>query len=275
MLQATWHDGVRIDRVHGIGTCLISGQRDQGASRNDRRDDVVYGALSMTPQNRGTMQLRNLLRPSVALLAVLAGCATGNDSQTGPIKVAELMTSVERVHIEAERARDSISDSFARLNVIAAGRFDSDPAAVLYAKFVRSIDVAEEQAKRYSAAVGPMLESAEPVFENWQADIALISSDRLRQRGEVRYQVAKERYDAIASVAVPAQEQLNGFVAALRDHALFLGHDLNASAIDDIQEEVKLVAQTAIELDRNLESTMSTTRAYAETSSLPLAAPSR
>ncbi|MFT4516380.1 MAG: hypothetical protein ACI91B_005104, partial [Planctomycetota bacterium] len=41
------------------------------------------------------------------------------------------------------------------------------------------------------------------------------------------------------------------------------------------QEEVKLVAQTAIELDRNLESTMSTTRAYAETSSLPLAAPSR
>ncbi|MGK0204276.1 MAG: hypothetical protein ACI89X_003876 [Planctomycetota bacterium] len=221
------------------------------------------------------MQLRNLLRPSVALLAVLAGCATGNDSQTGPIKVAELMTSVERVHIEAERARDSISDSFARLNVIAAGRFDSDPAAVLYAKFVRSIDVAEEQAKRYSAAVGPMLESAEPVFENWQADIALISSDRLRQRGEVRYQVAKERYDAIASVAVPAQEQLNGFVAALRDHALFLGHDLNASAIDDIQEEVKLVAQTAIELDRNLESTMSTTRAYAETSSLPLAAPSR
>jgi hypothetical protein len=221
------------------------------------------------------MQLRNLLRPSVALFAVLAGCATGNDRQTAPIKVEALMTSVERVHIEAERARDSISDAFDRLNVLAAGRFDGDPAAVVYARFVQSIDVSDEQSKRFTASVAPMLESAGPVFEHWQADLALIASERLRQRGEVRFQIAKERYDAIANVAVPAQQQLGEFVAALRDHALFLGHDLNASAIDDIQEEVKLVAKTAIELDRNLESTMSSTRAYAEQSSLPLAAPSR
>lgn len=221
------------------------------------------------------MQHRNLLRPSIALFALLAGCATGNDRQTAPIKVDELMTRVERVHIEAERARDSISDAFDRLNVLAAGRFDEDPAAVMYARFVQSIDVADEQAKRFQEAVGPMLESAEPVFENWKADIAMIQSERLRQRGEVRFQIAKERYDAIAKVAVPAREQLMAFVAALRDHALFLGHDLNASAIDDIQEEVKAVAQTALELDRNLETTMSSTRAYAEQSSLPVAAPSR
>ncbi|MGK0264042.1 MAG: hypothetical protein ACI8UD_002699, partial [Planctomycetota bacterium] len=147
--------------------------------------------------------------------------------------------------------------------------------AVVYARFVQSIDVADEQSKRFAASVAPMLESAGPVFEHWQADIALIASERLRQRGEVRFQVAKERYDAIANVAVPVQQQLGEFVAALRDHALFLGYDLNASAIDDIQEEVKLVAKTALELDRNLESTMSSTRVYAEQSSLPLAAPSR
>tara|TARA_R110002072_G_scaffold109160_1_gene236316 strand:+ start:88727 stop:89395 length:669 start_codon:yes stop_codon:yes gene_type:complete len=220
------------------------------------------------------MQLRHLLRPSIALLAVLAGCATGTDRQQAPVKVDELMTWVERVHIEAERARDAISDSFDRLNVLAAGRFEGDSAAVTYARFVQSIDVADEQAKRFAAAVAPMLESAGPVFEHWQADVALITSDRLRQRGEMRFQIAKERYDAIAKAAVPAQTQLDGFVQSLRDHALFLGHDLNASAIDDIQEEVKIVAATALELDRNLESTMSSSRAYAEQSSLPLAAPS-
>lgn len=220
------------------------------------------------------MQQRKLLRPSIALFAVLAGCATGNDRQQAPVKVDELMTWVERVHIEAERARDSISDSFERLNVLAAGRFEGESAAVVYARFVQSIDVAEEQAKRFTASVGPMLESAEPVFEHWQADVALISSERLRQRGELRFQVAKERYNAIASVAVPAQTELNGFVQSLRDHALFLGHDLNASAIDDIQEEVKMVAETALQLDRNLELTMASSRAYAEQSSLPLAAPS-
>lgn len=220
------------------------------------------------------MQHRNLLRSATLLLAVLAGCATGNDRQTAPVKVDEMMTWIERVHIESERARDAISDSFERLNQLAAGRFDSDPAPVIYARFVQSIDVADEQAKRFRECVGPMLASSQPVFDHWQEDLVKITSDRLRQRAEMRFQVTKERYDAIAKVAVPAQTQLDGFVQALRDHALFLGHDLNASAIDDIQDEVKLVAQTALELDHNLESTMSATRAYADQSSLPLAAPS-
>jgi len=220
------------------------------------------------------MQYRNLLRPSIALLALLAGCTSGSDRQGAPVKVDEMMTWIERVHIEAERARDSISDSFQKLNLLAAGRFDSDPAPVIYARFVQSIDVAEEQAKRFRESVGPMLEAAQPVFAHWQEDIQKIASERLRQRSEMRFQIAKERYDAIAKAAVPAKSQLDTFVASLRDHALFLGHDLNASAIDDIQEEVKLVAQTALELDHNLESTMSATRAYADQSSLPLAAPS-
>jgi hypothetical protein len=73
----------------------------------------------------------------------------------------------------------------------------------------------------------------------------------------------------------PAQEQYDQFVRALRDHALFLGHDLNAGSIDDIQEEVKLVAQNALQLDQNLESTMAASRAYVEQSSLPAAAPGR
>ena len=215
-----------------------------------------------------------MLRSSIALLAVLSGCATGSDRQTAPVKVEEMMTWIERVHIEAERARDAISDSFEKLNVLAAGRFDTDPAPVLYARFVQSIDVAEEQAKRFRESVGPMLESAKPVFDHRQEDIAKITSERLRQRSEMRFQIAKERYDAIVKVSVPAQQQFDGFVSALRDHALFLGHDLNASAIDDIQEEVKMVAQTALTLDHSLEATMSTTRAYAEQASLPLAAPS-
>ena len=219
------------------------------------------------------MQHRNVLRSSIALLTVLASCSTGSD-QTAPVKVDEMMTWIERVHIEAERSRDAISDSFAKLNLLAAGRFDSDPAPVIYARFVQSIDVAEEQAQRFRECVGPMLESAAPVFSHWQEDIAKITSERLRQRSELRFQVAKERYDAIAKVSVPAQKQLDAFVRDLRYHALFLGHYLNASAIDDIQEEVKLVAQTALDLDHNLESTMSATRSYAEQSSLPLAAPS-
>jgi len=219
------------------------------------------------------MHNRTLLCPSLALAAVLGGCASGPDRQDAPIKVEEMMTWIEKVHIEAERARDAVSDSFERLNTLAGGRFEGDSAAVVYARFVQSIDVAEQQAKRYREVVAPMVASAGPVFDAWQKDVAMIQSERLRQRSEMRFQVAKERYDAIAAVAVPAQEQYDAFVRAMRDHALFLGHDLNAGSIDDIQEEVKLVAQNALQLDQNLETTMAASRAYVEQSSLPAAAP--
>ena len=219
------------------------------------------------------MQFSTLFCSSLAAV-LLSGCAADN-GKGAPVKVDEMMTWVERVHIYAERARESVADSFENLNLLAAGRFDKDPAAVVYARFVQSIDVAEEEAKRFRESVGPMLTAAAPVFAQWREDVARIGSERMRQRSEMRYQVAKERYDAIATVAVPAQDELDAFVAALRDHALFLGHDLNAGALDDIQQEVKLVAQNALQLDQKLESTMAASRAYVEQSSLPAAAPGR
>ena len=219
------------------------------------------------------MQQRMFPRLSLAALSLFAACASGSRTDS-PVQVEEMMTWIEKVYGEAERARDAIADSFERLNALAGGRFDQDPAPVMYARFVQSIDVADEQAKRFRECVAPMLASAAPVFSNWQQDIASISSDRLRQRSELRFAVAKERYDAIKAVAVPSQEMFDGFVRSLRDHAIFLAHDLNAGSIDDIQDEVKLVAQTALQLDQNMESTMAATRAYVEQSALPAAAPS-
>jgi len=185
-----------------------------------------------------------------------------------------MVSWIERVHVESERARQAISDSFERLNVLAAGRFQKEPAAVAYAKFVQATDGAEQQARRFREVVGPMLASAEPVFQQWQTDMRSITNERLRQRAEMRYSVAKERYDAITKNAVPAREQFDGYVKALRDHAAFLANDLNAGALDDIQDEVKAVARVARELDRAMESCWAAARAYVEESSLP-AAPGR
>ena len=211
---------------------------------------------------------------SLLLLSGLAACASGTSREHAPARVEEMVAWIERVHVEAERGRQTIADSFERLNALAAGRFDKEPAAVAFAKFVQSIDLAEQQAKRFREVVQPMVAAAQPVFAQWQAELATFTNERLRQRSELRYSVAKERYDAITATAVPAQDRFDGFVAALRDHAAFLAHDLNAGAIDDIQDEVKMVARTARELDREMESCQAAARAYVEQSALP-AAPGR
>lgn len=208
-----------------------------------------------------------------ALSCLFASCASGSRQQNAPVQVDELVSWIERVHVEAERSRLAIGDSFERLNVLAGGNFAKEAATVSYARFVQSIDAAEEQARRFRENVAPMLAAGEPVFREWQASIAAISSERLRQRSELRFAVTKERYDAIVKAAVPAQEQFDAYVKSLRDHATFLAHDLNASALDEIQAEVKLVASSARDLDRLMESSQAASRAYVENAALP-AAPS-
>ena len=209
-----------------------------------------------------------------SLLLMFGACASGPSRESAPVQVDAMVTWIERVHVEAERSQLAIAQSFDRLNVIAAGRFDKEPAAQAYAKFVQSTDEAATQAQRFREVVGPMVETAQPVFVQWQQDLQTITNEKLRQRGEMRYAVAKQRYDAITKVAVPAQQQLDGYVKELRDHAAFLAHDLNASAIQDIQDGVKAVAKSVLVLDRDLKSCMAAARAYVDESSLP-AVPAR
>lgn len=220
----------------------------------------------------------NSTRTTVALAAactfLLGACSSTPSRESAPVQVDAMVTWIERVHVEAERSQLAIAESFERLNVIAAGRFDKEPAAQAYARFVQSTDEAAQQAKRFREVVQPMVETAQPVFVRWQQDLQTITSEKLRQRGEMRYAVAKQRYDAITKVAVPSQQTLDAYVKELKDHAAFLAHDLNASAIQDIQAGVKDIAKTVLELDRDLKSCMAAARAYVDESSLP-AAPAR
>ena len=208
------------------------------------------------------------------LLGVTAACSSTSPQQSAPERVDALVTWIERVHVEADRGKLALADSFERLNAVAAGKLGKDAVMTAFARFVQSIDTAEQQSKRFGETVGPMQEAARPVFQQWEADVATIGSERLQKLGATRLAIAKERYAAIVAAAVPAQQQMAEYVKTLRDHAAFLAHDLNAGAIDEIQDDVKLVARSARELDRSMESCLAAARAYVEQSALP-AVPAR
>ncbi len=204
---------------------------------------------------------------------VAAACASSSSQERAPEQVDAMVSWIERVHVEADRSKLALADSFERLNTLAAGKFNKESVVTAFARFVQSIDVAEQQSKRFGETVGPMQESARPVFEQWQTEVATITSERMRTLSQTRLAVARERYEAIVAAAVPAQQQMEAYVKALRDHAAFLAHDLNPSALDAIQGEVKVLAKTAKTLDRGLENCLVAARAYVEQSALPATPP--
>jgi hypothetical protein len=211
-------------------------------------------------------------RSTLALIAfgfVAAACATGSQQQNAPVQVDAMVTWIERVQVESDRSKLALADSFERLNGLAGGKFGKDSVVEAYARFVQSIDAAEQQSKRFAETVAPMQESARPVFEQWQADVATIGSERMRRISETRLADSMKRYDAIVKAAVPAQQQMEVYVKSLRDHAAFLAHDLNPSAIDAIQEDVKVVARAAKELDAGLDVCAIAARTFVAQAALP------
>jgi hypothetical protein len=219
--------------------------------------------------------MRHQSRTIASLLVLsLAACATGSRQEGAPVQVDAMITWIERVHVEAERSRAAIGDAHERLQMLAAGKYPQGTVVAAYARLVQATDAAEQQAKRLHETVEPMQTAAQPVFDAWHKDVATIANERLRQRSEMRLAITRERYDAIVTAAVPALQQFDSWVKQLRDQATFLAHDLNSSALDEIQTEVKTATRAAQTLDRSLDACLVAARAYIDQAALP-AVPAR
>jgi len=214
------------------------------------------------------------LRPLRLLLLLpmfASACATG--WQGARARVDDLTASVEHVRREAEVTCARTTEALEQLRTLTAADSGSKDVVALYARLVQSIDAAEQQAARFHDVVGPMKAAATCVFEQWERDCASITNEDLAQRGQTRLQRSKVRFAAIVTAADAAETTLATFHRALRDHTLFLGHDLNLESLREIRPELIFVATTEKEATSQLDTCMNAARAYVSAVTLPNGAP--
>jgi hypothetical protein len=218
------------------------------------------------------MRLSNKTRHAAFVLAFcLPGCAYVSnffsDDPRGPGEVNDLNGSIERVYVDAELARTNVRDSVASLESIAGGSLGEDPAAT-YAAFVERLDQSEAQAKRLRGSIGPMNSNAERVFKQWEQDLRAMTSPSLLQRSRARLDATRARYEQDRVAAESAHKELVEINRSMRDHALFLGHDLNADSLEAVKADVRKVAEDSGTLDASLARCMESARAYVAASAV-------
>ncbi len=217
------------------------------------------------------MNRRTLLRPiSFALVLVtVGGCGIFSSRKKGPNQVNDLVGMIERVYVESEVAKGRAQVALGRLRTIVSSEFEGD-AVTAYADFVTAIESSERQAEKLNSMVGPMKDSADPVFTQWGKGLDEFSSASMRKHSETRMRETRSRYDAIVSAVEPTQATLETFNRGLRDHALFMENDLNPASLAALQDDVKNIANLANSLDRQFDECLLATRAYIETAALPV-----
>ncbi len=208
------------------------------------------------------------LTVGLASCANLSGVFAVNETNGGPSRVEDLITRVERVHVECEVSREHVRESVAALrSVLDASQ--ADPATA-FTQFQRAITNSEKQAKALRASFGPMKRAASPFFEQWSNDLESFRSTELRQRSQERLAETRLRFDSIVASVEPTQAVFDSFNAILADRVLFLGHDFNSSSISVVRSEYETLEQLAVELVGRLDQGMSLTRDYVLQASPPI-----
>lgn len=143
---------------------------------------------------------------------------------------------------EQEEAREEFKDALERLKELVA--FDGGDLERQYNKLNDAYEDSAEEAKEVRSSIEALETVAQDLFREWEREIGEISSGQLKQESRQVLRESQQRYRALRSQLKKAEAQLEPALTQLRDHVLFLKHNLNAQAISALKtESVKIEKQ--------------------------------
>ena len=214
---------------------------------------------------------------AAALLTGVTGCAAvsgffsdlfAGTTRSGPGQVNDLVGLVEQVYVNSELAKVRSQDAVEALQQVVRSDFKGDPVEA-YAGLQAVIERSEEQAGTLRKSVEAMNKAADPVFEQWTADMEAFTSEEMRERSAARLKATRERYEEVATSAEATLSAYDDLNKSLRDHLLFLGHDFNPAAVSEIRRDVNALAGTTREFGQTCDASLVVCRAYVDQSALP------
>ena len=113
-----------------------------------------------------------------------------------------------------------------------------------------------------------MRSAADTVFDEWTTKLEEFTSQSMRQRSLLRLEATRERYAEVQEAAVAAQEAYDDLNRGMRDIVLFLGHDFNMEAVEEITEEAMTIRDQARSLGMVFDDCMQAAEDYISTSAL-------
>ena len=206
-------------------------------------------------------------RLSVPWLLLLAACSATTEKAESVQRVDDLLAHVESVQVDSVVSKEKARAALDQLDAICSPSF-AGHAKESYAMLLERIEASEKQARQLRASIEPMRLSAESVFRQWTADLEHFGSTRMRQRSQMRLDETQARYRTVYATAQSAQISYDAFNGDLRDHALFLSHDMNVAAVGELTGDLKLMRDVLVELDGRMDACASAARAYVEAAAL-------
>jgi len=188
----------------------------------------------------GEMKRRLALCFGIALFGIchLAGCQTAyyaTMEKFGYEKRDLLKKAVVAVRKEEQEAGTEFKDALTRLKEMYA--FQGGDLEKTYNKLKADYDGCESQAKDVRKRIREMDQVASDLFAEWEKEIGTMQNASLASDSRRKLSETKSHFAGLSGNLHRAEATMEPVLTSLRDHVLYLKHNLNAAAIGTLRNE--------------------------------------
>ncbi len=180
----------------------------------------------------------------VMLVVVLgSGCQsvynTTMESVFGYEKRQLLKKAVSTLREEQQEAQEEFKDAMTRLKELYA--FEGGELEKVYSRLKSSHENCEAQAKDVHKRIENMEDIATSMFAEWEKEIQQFANPTFAENSRRQLQETKDRYAQLASSVRASEDSMKPVLIQLKDHVLYLKHNLNAAAIGSLKGEAATI----------------------------------
>ena len=189
-----------------------------------------------------TLPIRLKLAVFVSAALLVSACSSayyGAMEQFGVHKRDILVDRIEEAQEAQEDGQEQFRDALEQFRSVV--NFDGGELQQIYNRLDAEFIATEEAATNIRDRIRAVETVAEDLFDEWEDELDLYSSQALRRDSEQQLRATRERYARLIQAMNRAEATLDPVLDNLRDNVLYLKHNLNARAIASLRGELDTI----------------------------------
>lgn len=174
----------------------------------------------------------------VLSIFTLTGCQSAYYSAMEQVGYHKRDIMVDRVEDAKESQQDAQEEFTSALEALSSlTNFSGGDLEDMYNKINDKYQDSEKAAQNVSDRIAAIEDVSDALFDEWQGELDLYTSDSLRRSSEQKLRETQSSYKTMLSAMKRAEKKMDPVLNTLRDNTLYLKHNLNASAVGSLQSE--------------------------------------
>ena len=213
------------------------------------------------------MRIPSLILVLALAAAPLVGCRTTAYYDVmeafGKEKRDLLASELRGMVDDQEEAEEAFEDALTRVKALTG--FDGGPLEREYDRLKAAHADAEASADDIDSRTEDIDGIANDMFEEWKGEIAQMTTPTLRGTSQRKLDASRAKYAVMREALLESRAKMDPALALLKDHVLFLKHNLNAAALGDLGRAMREIEYSIEELQDHIQVSIREAQGFMET----------